>query len=171
MSWEIIRSSKSSGSATLLSTSLTTLLQQQHQQQQQNQQQQNQQQQQQQEQQEQAYIYCANQFEIIVSCKMYFDKYMKYYGDGFYPVFNPTLHSTTLLFRLSNKYPTMWQQMTDTAICGLDDTTGADLLTSLNTAANVYVPHIVNCGGRQIYPTINNTTYKMIRSRTRSLTL
>lgn len=163
MSWEIIRSSKSSGSATLLSTSLTTLLQQQHQQQHQ--------QQQHQQQINEAYIYCTNQFEMIVSCKMYFDKYMKYYGDGFYPVFSPTLHSTTLLFRLSNKYPTMWQQMTDSAICGLDDTTGNDLLTALNTAANVYVPYIVNCGGRQIYPTINNTTYKMLRSRTRSLTL
>jgi hypothetical protein len=100
---------------------------------------------------------------------------MKYMGDGFYPVYNNYNNmysfSSNILFRLSNKYPTLWQQMTDSAICGLDDTTGHYLLNALNAVAGVNVPYIVNCGGRQIYPTdLNNTTYKMLRSKTRSIT-
>ena len=169
MSWEFIpsvKSSKSSGSATLLARTITPIptptisSSMPHYQ----------------PYQQQVHVYCNNRFEIILSCKMYFDKCMKYMGDGFYPVYNNDntkyIFSSNILFRLSHKYPTMWQQMTDAAICGLDDITGNDLLTALNIAANVYVPYIVNCGGRQIYPTdLNNTTYKMLRSRNRSLTL
>jgi hypothetical protein len=115
--------------------------------------------------------------EIILSRKLYFDKCTKEFGDGFYPVYwnnNSRFgNHTIILFQLSQKYPTMWRQVNESVIYGLDDNTGIELLASLNREANVNVPCIVNSSGRRIYPTdLLNTTYRMMRyHRSRSLSL
>jgi len=113
------------------------------------------------------------QYEIVLTRNMYYDKYEKDCGDGFYPQLQP-LHgteydSTSIKFKLVNQYPTIWIQANNSVIYGLDGDYGIELLNSLNKEANKNATSISNSGGRTIYPKYTeSSTYKIIENSSKA---
>ena len=113
--------------------------------------------------------------EIIITCKLYFDKYEKEFGDGFYPqlkidvnksygVINNSYGSITISFKLIDNN-TAWIQLDGPVIMGFDGTNGIPILICLNSQApRVSASKIYNCAYRLIYPRqpYNNSTYRLI---------
>jgi len=107
--------------------------------------------------------------EIALTRKMYYDKWEKENGDGFYPQLSVMTKqpgnsdSTHISFRWSSRFPDVWNQVSGSVIYGLDGDNGLDLIKSLNDEANVCADRISNWGGRIIYPpNLKNTTYKIM---------
>ena len=103
--------------------------------------------------------------DIILYRKMYYDSYD---NDGFYPQLVPSEkftynNNTVILFQLilSNNIH-YWIQKSNSVIYGFDGIYGIQLLYSLNKEANVNATKIINCGGRVIYPTSENTTFRLM---------
>ena len=117
--------------------------------------------------------------EIVLVRKMYFDKYEKELGDGFYPQLTPMVNnsygydstgydSVNITFRWAEIYPDVWTQIDNSVIYGFDGKYGKELLNSLNEEANITATHISNSGGRIIHPkTTTNSTYRLIDTRAR----
>ena len=109
------------------------------------------------------------QHEIVLTRNMYYDKYEKDCGDGFYPQLQPLdgteYASTPIKFKLVKQYPTIWIQANNSVIYGLDGDYGIELLNSLNKEANKNATSISNSGGRIIYPKYTeSSTYKIIEN-------
>jgi hypothetical protein len=107
--------------------------------------------------------------EIALTRKMYFNKWEKENGDGFYPQLSVMAQHqgnsvfTHISFRWSSRFPDVWNQVSGSVIYGLYSDTGLDLIKSLNDEANVCADRISNWGGRIIYPpNLKNTTYKIM---------
>ena len=105
----------------------------------------------------------------IITRKMYFDEYVKSYGDGFYPqLFLPDegyFISTDIEFRLEDESGSgsyVWIQSNNSAIYGFDGIYGIQLLVSLNNEARVNATKILNIAGRIIYPRTENSTYRIL---------
>ena len=113
--------------------------------------------------------------EFVLKRKIYFDKWEKDYGDGFYPQLSyiggsyngrRTFDSTILTFKWTSVYPDLWSQVSGSAISGLDGDYGLELLVSLNQESGISASRISNWGGRIVYPTNMNTTYKLMHTIT-----
>ena len=106
--------------------------------------------------------------EITVTKKVYFDKYEKENGDGFYPQLTPldNWSHTLITFKLitfNNRKG--WVQISNSVIYGFDGINGVILLATLNEEASSDASVIINSGGRIIYPTTDNTTYRILKKK------
>ena len=122
-----------------------------------------------------------NEIIITCKCKLYFDKYEKEFGDGFYPqlkidvnksygVINNSYGSITISFKLIDN-DTAWIQLDGPVIMGFDGTNGIPILICLNSqASRVSASKIYNCAYRLIYPRqpYNNSTYRLIKQEQES---
>ena len=130
----------------------------------------------------------AKSKEIIITCKLYFDKYEKDFGDGFYPqlkvnitksygIINNNCGVVNISFKLIDN-DTAWIQLNGPVIMGFDGINGIPILIFLNSQASVPLPiaplfvsipisatKIYNCAYRLIYPKQpdNNSTYRLIK--------
>ena len=121
--------------------------------------------------------------EFIITCNLYYDKYEKEFGDGFYPqlkldinksygIINNSYGIINISFKLIDN-DTAWIQMNGPVIMGFDGTNGLHILILLNSQANIQFPthiqisatKIYNCAYRLIYPKQpdNNSTYRLIK--------
>jgi len=103
----------------------------------------------------------------IAQRKMYYDKYEREFGDGFYPQLREMKggYFSIIKFRISTQYPNIWNQINDCPIYGLDGDTGKELLDSLNSDSPLIGNCISNSGGRIIYPyNYRDSTHKIINS-------
>ena len=105
--------------------------------------------------------------DIIINQKMYYDKYDKEDGIGFYPNLNNILDSTIYMnFKLFiyklNVFG--WIQYSGPVIYGLLKRDGIELLNILNATAKQDAMVISNSGGRIIYPMMYNSTYYILEN-------
>ena len=112
--------------------------------------------------------------EVVLTRKMYYDKYDKEQGDGFYPQLSRRMNSSygsdnnrndsvDIKFRWSETYPDVWTQLDNSVIYGFDGKYGKELLDSLNEESYLNARRISNSGGRIIHPNnIMNSTYRIM---------
>jgi hypothetical protein len=112
--------------------------------------------------------------EVVLTRKMYYDKYDKEQGDGFYPQLSRRMNSSygsdnnrndsvDIKFRWSEIYSDVWTQLDNSVIYGFDGKYGKELLDSLNEESYLNARRISNSGGRIIHPNnIMNSTYRIM---------
>ena len=110
--------------------------------------------------------------ELILQRKMYYDKYEKDFGDGFYPQLFPLANidqhkqtSVIISFKLTSYNDELvWCQHSGSVIYGFDGVYGVQLLLSLNTEAKSNAKKILNFGARIIFPKTLNSTFRVLLS-------
>lgn len=103
--------------------------------------------------------------ENVYNCILYYDAYEKERGDGFYPQLTTKNNYTEIqiLFKLAIiNNELVWAQYSKSVIYGFVGPYGLEILLHLNDKANVKATKIINSGGRIIFPTTKNTTYRLL---------
>lgn len=110
--------------------------------------------------------------------KLYYDDNERTFGDGFYPQMirssdtnntNKSIKYAMITFNLIQEDGIyMWLQANNSVIYGFEGQHGIQLLVSLNSEAKVNAKRIINCGGRIIYPLIENTTFRLLNTNYKS---
>jgi len=98
---------------------------------------------------------------------LFYDKH----ENGFYPFLrrinikkSSFITEIVIIFKLINYINNYaWQQDTGSVIYGFDDYNGYLILEELNKNSTIIATNIINCGGRVIYPTTENTTYLIMQ--------
>ena len=101
----------------------------------------------------------------ICAISMYYDRYEKEFGDGFYPelIKRNGYQSIHITFCLDKYFQHLaWVQRNKNVIYGFDYDYGKDILDCLNIKANVNADIILNASRRVIYPKLLNSTYRIL---------